>query len=127
MTMRRALRRWLALLLLGALGFSQVNVALAACFMDRASMAQAMAMPSDSSCNCGVSDTQVPVSASCTAHCTADLQLAGVPVVIVRSAADTPVLLVAPGKPPGAAISRGLESPPPGAPSRRVLLHSYLI
>lgn len=126
MTMRRTLRRWLALLLLGALGFSQVSVALAACFMDRTSMAQAMAMPSDSSC-CGASDTQVPVSASCAAHCTTDLQLTGVPVVIVRSAADTPVLVVAPGKPPGAAMSRGLESPPPGAPSRRVLLHSYLI
>lgn len=122
MTMRRTLKRCIALLLLGALGFSQISVALAACFMDRGSMAQMSAMP----CDCGPSDAQ-PSSATCVAHCTADLQLVGGTVAIVRSAADTPVLVVAPGKPPGAAMSRGLESPPPGAPSRRVLLHSYLI
>jgi hypothetical protein len=124
MTVRRTLKRYIALLLLGALGFSQVSIALAACFMDRGSMAQA----SDMRCvECGTADPQPLISVACVAHCTADLQLTAAPVAIVRSAADTPVLVVAARKPPGAAMSRGLESPPPGAPSRRVLLHSYLI
>jgi hypothetical protein len=65
------------------------------------------------------------VTAGCVAHCTFDLQLAGLPLVLVRHPVELPVLLVAvaevrpnPTAPP---------APPPLAVPRRILLHSFLI
>jgi hypothetical protein len=59
------------------------------------------------------------------AHCTSDLQLAGLSVALVRSPAAAPVLVVeAAGRTPDAIAS---YEPPPGGPPRRILLHSFLI
>jgi hypothetical protein len=114
------LRRRIALLMIGLLAFAQGSVAFAACSMERGTVAPAMAMASDEPCaECGTSNL-------CAAHCTADLQLAGVAVSIVRGPADLPVLRIA--RPAiGPAPHTGLHAPPPGAPPRRILLHSFLI
>src|SRR4051812_14822638 len=93
--MNLRLKRRLAIAVLALLAFAQASMALAACAMDRGSMGQAMTMPSDEPCDCGAAEVQQPVSATCVAHCTADLQAAGLPVALVRQAASTPVLVVA--------------------------------
>jgi hypothetical protein len=62
----------------------------------------------------------------CFAHCTADLQAVGEPVVLARSAADRPILLL-PRTEVRISPHTGLDGAPPGAPPRRVLLHSFLI
>jgi hypothetical protein len=121
----RAIRR-LALALIALLAFAQVSVALAACSMDRGTLAQAVAMPADSPCtDCGpiVTDYDPLHANRCVAHCTADLQLAGLPIANVRAACDAPVLLVPRAEPPPDIrfTAEPLQLP------RRVLLHSYLI
>jgi hypothetical protein len=93
--------------------------------MERATAVPAMAMAPDEPCaDCG---TAIPkYSNLCVAHCTADLQLAGVAALIARAPADLPVLRVArPELAP--APHTGLHAPPSGAPPRRILLHSFLI
>lgn len=88
-------------------------------------MAQAMAMGSDEPCTCGGAEMQKSVTAGCMAHCTADLQLAGLPIALVHGAVSTPVLVV-----PMAEVHSGLtawHTPPPSPLSRRILLHSFLI
>lgn len=62
----------------------------------------------------------------CVAHCTADLQLSGNMAGLLRSPAHIPVLVLPPMArfvPP----DTGLHATPPGAPPRRILLHSFLI
>jgi hypothetical protein len=127
--MARILRRRVALLMIGLLAFAQGSVAFAACSMERGTAAAAMPMAPDEPCaDCGAatSGTASKYSNLCVAHCTSDLQLAGVAASIVRGPADLPVLRIA--RPEiGAAPHTGLHAPPPGAPPRRILLHSFLI
>ena len=110
------LRRRIALLMIGLLAFAQGSVAFAACSMERGTAMPAMAMAPDESCAPNL----------CVAHCTSDLQLAGAAASIVRGPADLPVLRIALPE-IGPAPHTGLHVPPPGAPPRRILLHSFLI
>jgi len=126
--MKRRSRRRVALLLMALLAFAQANVSFASCPMERGMLGQWMAQSDDVPCEM---ETHVkadgPKHANrCLAHCTADLQLAGLPVVLVQSPTDHPVLLVSA---PAAALPHdtGLEATPPGTPPPRVLLHSFLI
>src|ERR1700704_4828571 len=110
--MARILRRRVALLMIGLLAFAQGSVAFAACSMERGAATQTMAMaPYEEPC----------ASNLCVAHCTLDLQLAGVAASILRGAADLPVLRIA-WPEIGPAPHTGLDAPPPGAPPRRILL-----
>jgi len=120
----RLIRR-VALWLIATLAFAQASVVLAACAMDRASMAQAMTMAADESCTCGGAEMQTSVTASCVAHCTVDLQVAGLPIALVHGSASAPILLV-----PIAGVDpslTALHTPPPIPLPRRILLHSFLI
>ncbi len=124
--MVRVLKRRVALLLIGLLVFSQAAVALAACSMDRGTVAQAMA--SDDACaGCASAPGRAaPIRSVCMAHCTSDLQLAGIAVAMAAAPADLPVLMVA--RPELRSTPRtGLSTPPSGAPPHRILLHSFLI
>lgn len=124
-SMNLRLVRRVATLLIALFVFAQGSVVFAACAMDRASMAQAMTMSSGASCACGGTEMQQTVSAGCVAHCTVDLQLAGLPIALVQGAASAPVLLVAIADVhPGLAA---LHAPPPIPLPRRILLHSFLI
>ena len=117
---RRLLRRF-AVALIALLAFAQAGVALAGCFMDRGGMAN-MAMLGDC-CNPAPEFEPVPeLKNDCLAHCTADLQLSGLPVALVQAPADAPVLLV----PLPLATYPPPPLPTPSIPSR-ILLHSYLI
>jgi hypothetical protein len=109
------------------LAFAQASVALAACSMDRGGMAQMVTVGDGcGDCNAEVK-TYVPQYANrCVAHCTADLQLNGLALALVRGPADAPVLLV-PRVEPRFLGGAGLEAPPPGAVPPRILLHSFLI
>ena len=126
----RLIRRT-ALAVLALLAFAHARVALAACAMDRAGLAQTMTLDPGTPCEGDAAADRgsahgAPGANGCVAHCTADLQAAGFPVILVRSAAGSPVLTVA-----TAGVQRQIRSvpqvPPPGEPPRRVLLHSYLI
>jgi len=122
-------RRRVALLTIGLLVFAQGSVAFAACSMERGAAAPAMAMAPDEPCaDCGAATSGAAPKYPnlCAAHCTSDLQLASAAASIVRGPADPPVLRVA--RPElGPAPHTGLHAPPPGAPPRRILLHSFLI
>jgi len=126
--MARILRRRVALLMIGLLAFAQGSTAFATCSMERGTAAPAMAMAPDEACaDCGAATSGASKYPNlCVAHCTSDLQLAGVAASIVRGPADLPVLRIA--RPEiGPAPRTGLHAPPPGAPPRRILLHSFLI
>lgn len=85
------------------------------------------AAPNEGCGDCGatVSALGALYANRCVTHCTADLQLGGLPVALVRAPAQSPVLLVeAPALKPDRAA---LYAPPRRDPPRRVLLHSYLI
>lgn len=73
-----------------------------------------------------VQSPQAQVANNCFAHCTADLQLTGFPVVLVQEPAATPVLLLPQLERnfPGRAL---LEAPSPPTVTSRILLHSFLI
>ena len=122
--MKRHFLRRAAAALIALFLFAQAGVVLAACAMDRASMAQAMTMPADQACECGGAEMQ-PVTAGCVAHCTVDLQLAGFPLVLVHGAVEAPVLLVPVSEVGPKPTAR--PAPPPLAVPRRILLHSFLI
>jgi hypothetical protein len=131
--MNRRLIRRLALALIAFLAFAQASVVLAACAMDRGEMGPMVVQTSESAAagdQCCASDSvrsfEAQVSNNCLAHCTADLQLTGFPVVWVHVPAATPVLLLPPPERsfPGRAI---LEAPPPPTITSRILLHSFLI
>jgi hypothetical protein len=121
----RRIRR-VSLWLLAVLAFAQASVVLAACTMERDSMAPMLEMAE----GCASCDPQANGEGQdanrCVAHCTADLQLAGGATALVRSPAHVPVLLLPPlarrASPP-----TGLDSPPPGSVPSRILLHSFLI
>lgn len=123
---RRSFRR-IAITLIAFMAFAQASVALAGCPMERGGLS-AMLQTGEP---CGGCETEFkpyfPEFANrCVAHCTADLQNAGPAVALVRSPGEPPLLVVFPALAP-ASLDRGLEAPPPGAPPRRILLHSFLI
>jgi hypothetical protein len=119
----RALRR-IALALIPLLAFAQANVALAACPMERGGMAQAA---TDGGCCDTLEFEQAPqLSNGCLAHCTAELQLSGFPVALVRAPADVAVLFV-PRLEAQRPTGIGLSAPPPIAVPSRIVLHSFLV
>jgi hypothetical protein len=125
--MNRRLFRRVAIALIALLAFAQASVALAGCPMERGAMS-AMLQTGEP---CGTCETEFkpyfPEFANrCVAHCTADLQNAGSAVALVRSPGEPPLLVVLPA-PEARSLDSGLEAPPPGAPPRRILLHSFLI
>jgi hypothetical protein len=131
--MNRRLIRRLALALIAFLAFAQASVVLAACAMDRGEMGPMLMEPTESAAaaeGCceppSVQSAEVQVANNCFAHCTADLQLTGFPVVLVQVPAATPVLLLPQLERsfPGRAV---LEAPPPPTVTSRILLHSFLI
>lgn len=119
--MNRRLVRRLAFALIALLAFAQAGVALAGCFMDRGEMANMETL--GDCCNPSPEFQPAPeLKNDCLAHCTADLQLSGLPIGLVQAPADVPVLLVPhPTVPYPAAPPLARLIPP------RVLLHSYLI
>jgi hypothetical protein len=131
--MNRRLIRRLALALIAFLAFAQASVVVAACAMDRGEMGAMMAQTNENGVageGCCASDSvassEAQVANSCFAHCTADLQLTGFPVVLVQVPSATPVLLLPQPERsfPGRAL---LEAPPPPTVTSRILLHSFLI
>jgi len=122
----RLIRR-VALWLIAALAFAQASVVLAACSMERGSMVPMLEMIEGcASCEPeGGTDAAQPAN-RCVAHCTADLQLPGSMIALVRSPAHVPVLWLPPLD-RSAFLRTKLESPPPGGVPARILLHSFLI
>ena len=120
----RLIRR-IAIALLAFYAFGQASIALAACGMDRGEMAQAMAMPAGDTCDDCAKAGGDSVTAVCVAHCTADLQVAGTAQDVAIAPAVIESMLAV-------AVPRFRSSPvqiylPPGAPPRRILLHSFQI
>lgn len=122
----RLIRR-LSIWLIAMLAFAQASVAIAACTMDRGSLAPMLEMAGD----CGVCKTQVKPDAPqyanrCVAHCTFDLQLSGSLAALAVHPADVPVLVL-----PRAEVYRMPRAvdrlSPPGAVPVRILLHSFLV
>lgn len=126
MEMNRRFTRRVAIWLIALLAFAQASVAIAACTMDRGSLAPMLEMGE----GCGDCRTEIKPDAPqyanrCVAHCTADLQLSGSHAALAVHPADGPVLvlprLALPGAPPP--VDRVA---PPAVPVR-ILLHSFLI
>jgi hypothetical protein len=124
----RALKRWLSIVLLGTLAFSQATLVLAACGIDRAALVQALAGDMHECC-----DTErpapnlVPMSAnSCLGEGTSDLQASGTSIPALAAPPALPVLVLRrpqAGPPPSAL----LRAPPASGVPSRILLHSFLI
>lgn len=124
--MSRSLLRRTAILLSALFLFAQGSVALAACAMDRGSMAPAMEMAADTECDCGEMQTNTTPSAKCVAHCTADLQLSGAAFVLVRAPSASAVLHVVAFRNSAIEVVPGKVPLRSGVPPR-ILLHSFLI
>lgn len=124
----RALKRWLSVLLLGALAFSQASLVLAACGIDRAALVQALAGDMHDCCDSErPAPNLVPMSAnSCLGEGTSDLQASGTSIPAVAAPPAQPVLFVSQphGGPTPSAV---LRTPPARAVPSRILLHSFLI
>jgi len=126
MRLTRTPKRWIAALLLVALGFAQASVSLADCSMERGSIGVALAAESAEPCECDIVTEVGPLWTNlCFAHCTSDLQLFGSVAVAVNNA-DHVSGLVAPRatQPPH---WRRLVAPPAATVSKRILLHSFLV
>lgn len=122
----RLIRR-IAFCLIALLGFAQASVVLAACTMDRGAMAPMLGMTEGCNSCQPQADSDVPQNANrCVAHCTADLQLWSGSVVVVACMHPGAVFLLPPLD-RLASPRTGLDETPPGAPPRRILLHSFLI
>ena len=122
----RTIRR-VSIWLIALLAFAQASVAIAACSMDRGSLAPMLEMAGD----CGDCETQVKPDAPqyanrCVAHCTSDLQLSGSLAALAVHPANVPVLFL-----PRAEVYRVpravVHVSPSGAVPVRILLHSFLI
>lgn len=114
-------------MLMAMLAFAQASVAFANCPMERGAMAPMLQEGEP----CGGCETEFkpyfPQFANrCVAHCTADLQNVGPEVALVQAFRAAPLFVVE-VVPDDKFTLAGLEGPPPGAPPRRVLLHSFLI
>ena len=121
--MSRRLIRRVAVMLIAFLAFANGSLALAACGMDRGSMAQAMAMPDMPDCD-SAGNAPAP-GAVCAAHCSSDLQLPGLQLPLVREAAAAAVLVVELRE---RHLDGALIAPlPHPVPPPRILLHSFLI
>lgn len=127
MTKSRKLKRWIALLVLAAITFAQANLALAGCELERRALAHfaATAGP-ESGCDMPEMQRESLGTARCLAHCTADLQIAGLGSAIVRGAGESPGLTVAV---PDHRLSRVPDrGAPPSAPVPiRILLHAFRV
>jgi len=121
----RILRR-VSIWLIAMVAFAQASVASAACQMDRGSLRPMLEVAHDCGCETHVKPYSPQYANRCIAHCTADLQLSGLPAALVQAPAHAPVLLLprVERRVPGSA---GLDAPPPGAAPPRILLHSFLI
>jgi hypothetical protein len=124
MSLSRNRKASIALLMLAMLAFTQTAVALTVCSMERGVPTQ---MTADGHACESAAPGPMNIGANgCVAHCTSDLQQAGFAIGLVPDAADAPALLVSLLE-PSSSRHQGLDSPPPGAPPRRILLHSFLI
>jgi hypothetical protein len=122
----RVIRR-VSIWLIAMLAFAQASVAIAACTMDRGSLAPMLEMTGD----CGDCKTQVKPDAPqyanrCVAHCTSDLQLSGSLAALAVHPAAVAVLVLP--RVEAYRLPRAVaELSPPGAVPVRILLHSFLI
>jgi hypothetical protein len=127
--MTRRIKRWLSILLLGALAFSQASLVLAACAMDRSGLTQMLSAPAADHDCCDEATTPqggdaMPMSASmCAIHTTSDLQAFNAfPVAVTAKAISArythehPLQLAAPP----------VVAPPKAVPPR-ILLHSFQV
>ena len=128
MRMNRRLKSWVAALMLGVLAFAHASVSTAVCSMERGAIGQVLAVEPAHPCECGAALTEFgPLYANrCLAHCTSDLQLAGVPAAIVAGVSQAPMLLL-PRAAERAAWPRWADSPPAAAVPKRIQLHSFLV
>jgi hypothetical protein len=127
MSLKRSLRRWLAVVMLGVVAFAQASVAFSACRMERGRLGGAIGYSDGAPCE-GMAEAKAwtKYPNRCLAHCTSDLQLAGEILAPSGHPAQGPLLASAiPAPLPLAHI--GLEARPPGAPPLRILLQSFLI
>jgi hypothetical protein len=92
--MKLRLIRRVSIWLIAMLAFAQASVAIAACSMERGSLAPMLEMADGCGCETQVKTDAPQYANRCVAHCTADLQLAGLAAALVRSPADAPVLIV---------------------------------
>lgn len=126
--MKRCLSRRVAIALIGLLIFAQASVTLADCPMDRGMLSLTLGAGEEHPCgDCGTSVSPFGslYSNRCVSHCTADLQLAGLPAALVPHPMYAPVFIF---EPPIVDFGlAALQAPPPGGIPRRILLHSYLI
>lgn len=120
----RLIRR-IAILLLASYALGQAALAQAACGLDRASMAQSMAMPAGDTCGECVTVAADAVTATCIAHCTADLQLVPGEPVSIPGPVDAPVP-PAPKARVGTGQSLAAQTLASNVP-RRILLHSFQV
>src|SRR2546427_2339482 len=126
--MNRALKRWVALVLLATLAFSHASVSFAACPLERGHLGAVVTSTAADPYGCDLSVTgfESLYANRCVAHCISDLQLAGDAVALVRSPGDAPVLVLPPA--PIARMPRLFTADsPPGEVPIRILLHSFLI
>jgi hypothetical protein len=125
--MKLRLIRRVSIWLIAMLAFAQASVAIASCSMERGSLAPMLEMGEGCGCEVPQVKTDAPQYANrCVAHCTADLQLAGLAAALVRSPADAPVLFVE-SFDRSPVLCTGLDAPPPGTVPSRILFHSFLI
>jgi hypothetical protein len=125
---RRGRSRWIVLVLLAAMAFTQASVAFADCQLDRATLAATMGLSKADPCEHEslVAKTWIKFTNRCFAHCTMDLQTVGSAVTLVRHPADAPVLAFAPLEP--RLFERiQFDALPPGTPPLRILFRSLLI
>jgi hypothetical protein len=78
-TMNRRLRRWLSILVLGALAFSQATLVVAACAMDRSELAQVLTAPAEHDC------CEEMAANGCVSHTTSDLQVFANPLPLAMA------------------------------------------
>jgi hypothetical protein len=125
--MSRHLKRWLSILLLGALAFSQATLVLAACAMDRGQLAHMMSQPADHDC-CDEAPAldAIPMTANgCFVQSTSDLQALAAAIALDPAPAVVMLLLPLPESRP--VVLLRWSAPPPKAVPPRILLHSFLI
>ena len=126
--MNRESKSWVAVLMLGVLAFAHSSVSMAACSMERGTISQVIAVEAADPCECGTAMTEFgPLYTNrCLAHCTSDLQLAGVAVAIVSGVSQAPTLLL-PRMVQRAAWPRWAVAPPAATVPKRIQLHSFLV